>query len=60
MKTKSKKEASPTNVQIIRAIKEEISRDICGMTFEQLQVYLAERQPLFSDKLTEDENGLRI
>ena len=41
MKTKTKKDFD--TVKTFRGIKEKISRDIEGMTFEQLRAYLAER-----------------
>ena len=41
MKTKGKKEKEFDTVRTFRDIKEKISRDIQGMTFEQLKAYLA-------------------
>ena len=43
MKTKNKKAKEFDTVQAFRAIKEKISHDIQGMSFEQLKAYLAER-----------------
>lgn len=43
MKTKDKKEKDFDTVKAFRAIREKISNDIQGMTFEQLKAYLAER-----------------
>jgi hypothetical protein len=40
MKTKSKTEKEFDTVKTFRAIKDKISKDIQGMTFEQLQAYL--------------------
>jgi hypothetical protein len=40
MKTKNKKEKKFDTVKTFRVIKDKISKDIKGMTFEQLQVYL--------------------
>ena len=40
MKTKNKIEKEFDTVKTFRAIKDKISKDIKGMTFEQLQVYL--------------------
>ena len=40
MKTKTKIEKEFDTVKTFRAIKDKISKDIKGMTFEQLQVYL--------------------
>ena len=40
MKTTDKKEKDFDTVKTFRAIKEQISKDIQGMTFEQLQAYL--------------------
>ncbi len=44
MKTKDKKVKDFDTVKTFREIKEKISKDIQGMTFEQLKTYLAERQ----------------
>ncbi len=40
MKTKIKIEKEFDTIKTFREIKEKISKDIKGMTFEQLQVYL--------------------
>ncbi|MBS1491851.1 MAG: hypothetical protein JSS93_15120 [Bacteroidetes bacterium] len=40
MKTKNKIKKGFDTVKTFRAIKDQISKDIKGMTFEQLQVYL--------------------
>ncbi len=40
MKTKNKTEKDFDTVKTFRAIKDKISKDIKGMTFEQLQAYL--------------------
>lgn len=40
MKTKNRIEKEFDTVKTFRAIKDKISKDIKGMTFEQLQVYL--------------------
>ena len=40
MKTKNKVEKEFDTVKTFKAIKDKISKDIKGMTFEQLQVYL--------------------
>lgn len=40
MKTKNKVEKEFDTVKTFREIKDKISKDIKGMTFEQLQVYL--------------------
>ncbi len=40
MKTIDKKEKAFDTVKFFREIKENISKDIQGMTFEQLQAYL--------------------
>lgn len=40
MKTKNKTEKEFDTVKTFRAIKDKISKDIQGMTFEQLQAYL--------------------
>ena len=42
MKTKNKIEKEFDTVKTFRAIKDKISKDIKGMTFEQLQAYLDE------------------
>lgn len=44
MKTKNKAVKDFDTVKTFREIKEKISKDIQGMTFEQLKAYLAERQ----------------
>lgn len=44
MKTKIKKEKDFDAVKSFRAIKEKISEEISGMTFEELKVYLESRQ----------------
>ncbi len=44
MKTKDKKVKGFDIVITFREIKEKISKDIQGMTFEQFNAYLAERQ----------------
>ncbi|MEO5998895.1 MAG: hypothetical protein ABIN89_19175 [Chitinophagaceae bacterium] len=44
MKTKDKKVKDFDTVKAFREIKERISKDINGMTFDQLKAYLAERQ----------------
>lgn len=44
MKTKDKKVKDFDTIKTFRKIKEKISKDIQGMTFEQLKAYLAERQ----------------
>ncbi len=44
MKTKIKIEKEFDTVKTFRAIKEKISKDIKGMSFEQLQVYLDKNQ----------------
>ena len=46
-------------VQAIREIKEQISRDIHGMTFEQFQAYLAADKPLFPEKLAKANEMLK-
>ena len=40
MKSTDKKEKEFDTVKFFRGIKEDISKDIQGMTFEQLQAYL--------------------
>ena len=44
MKTESKKEKEFDTVKTFREIKEKISRDIQGMSYEQFRKYLAERK----------------
>ena len=44
MKTKNKKIKDFDTVKTFRKIKEKISKDIQGMTFEQLKAYLADRK----------------
>ena len=44
MKTKNKIEKEFDTVKTFREIKEKISKDIKGMTFEQLQAYLDKTQ----------------
>jgi hypothetical protein len=44
MKTKNKKEKDFDSVKTFREIKEKISKDIQGMSFEQFKAYLTERQ----------------
>lgn len=44
MKTESKKEKEFDTVKTFREIKEKISRDIRGMSYEQFKAYLAERK----------------
>lgn len=44
MKTKDKKVKDFDTVKTFREIKEKISMDIQGKTFEQFKAYLAERQ----------------
>ena len=43
MKTKDKKVKEFDTVKTFREIKEKISKDIQGMTFEQFKTYLAKR-----------------
>lgn len=50
MKNKTKKEKEFDTVKIFREIKNKISRDIKGMTFEQLTAYVAQRQLSASSK----------
>ena len=44
MKTKIKKEKDFDTVKSFRAIKEKISQEISGMTFEELKAYLESKQ----------------
>ncbi len=44
MKTKDKKVKDFDTVKTFREIKENISKDIAGMTYNQFKAYLAERQ----------------
>jgi len=44
MKTKDKKEKEFDTVKIFREIKEKISQDTYGMTFEQFKAYLANKK----------------
>ena len=50
MKTKNKVEKEFDTVKTFREIKEKISNDIKGMSFEQLQAYLDKKQ--FNPKIT--------
>jgi len=45
MKTKNKKIKEFDTVKTFREIKEKISKEIQGMTFEQLKAYLAKETP---------------
>ncbi len=44
MKTKDKKVKEFDTVETFREIKEKISKDIYGMTFNQFKTYMAERK----------------
>ena len=48
MKTKDKKIKEFDTVKTFREIKEKISKDIQGMTFEQFKAYLAKKSPNLS------------
>ena len=64
METKPKATEALTTLQAIREIKEQISRDIHGMTYEQFKAYLAEDAPvspekMFPEKLAKTNEMLR-
>lgn len=48
MKTKDKKIKKFDTVKTFREIKDKISKDIQGMTFEQFKVYLEKKTPNIS------------